>query len=111
MSAAEFETSIQVNSDPAIFGLGARASAAPLRNQVESALQNTSGDICLDFTGLRFTTQGYMDELLGALILRYGPSILERVAFKSCSEDVKAVIQFIANTRGGDYKQKSTGLA
>jgi len=52
-----------------------------------------------------------MDELLGALILRYGPSVLQRVAFKSCSEDVKAVIQFIANTRGSDYKQKTTGLA
>lgn len=52
-----------------------------------------------------------MDELLGALILRYGPSVLERVAFKSCSEDVKTVIQFIANTRGRDYKQKNAGLA
>ena len=111
MPDAVFETTVRVNSDPAIFGLGARVSAVPLRNQVESALQNTSGDICLDFTGLRFTTQGYMDELLGALILRYGPSVLQRVAFKSCSEDVKAVIQFIANTRGSDYKRKKAALA
>jgi len=87
--------------------MGTRTAAVPLRSQVESALQNTSGDICLDFTGLT-VTQGYMDELLGVLILRYGPSVLQRVAFKSCSEDVKAVIQFVANTRGRDYKEMTT---
>lgn len=106
MSTAVFETTVKVNSDPAIFTLGTRSAAVPLRQQVESALRNTGGDICLDFDGVT-VTQGYMDELLGVLILRYGPSLLERIAFKACSADVQAVIQFVANTRGRDYKELS----
>jgi hypothetical protein len=109
MSTATFETSIKVNSDPAIFTLGIRSTAIPLREQVESALQNTAGDICLDFAGV-MVTQGYMDSLLGALILRHGPSILERIAFKSCYEDVKAVIQFVASTRARDYKELANNV-
>jgi hypothetical protein len=104
MSVAAFETTVKVNSDPKIFGLGTRSAAKPLRQQVELALQSTQGDICLDFEGIT-VTQGYMDELLGVLILRYGPSVVERVAFKACSDDVKAVIQFVANTRGRDFKE------
>ena len=109
MSIASFETTVRVNSDPSIFALGTRGSAIPLRQQVEVALQNTKGDICLDFEGIT-VTQGYMDELLGVLILRYGPSVLVRVAFKACSEDVKAVIQFVANTRGRDFKQRTDSV-
>ena len=104
MSTAAFETTFKVNSNPAIFTMGTRTAAVPLRQQVESALRNTGGDICLDFDGVT-VTQGYMDELLGVLILRYGPSLLERVAFKACSTDVQAVIQFVASTRARDYKE------
>ncbi len=104
MPVAAFETTLKVNSDPEISALGTRTAAKPLRQQVESELQSTQGDICLDFEGIT-VTQGYMDELLGVLILRYGPSVLERVAFKACSDDVKAVIQFVANTRGRDFKE------
>jgi hypothetical protein len=80
--------------------------AVPLRQQVESTLQSGSGSVCLDFEGVT-VTQSYMDELLGVLILRYGPSLLERVAFKTCSEDVQAVIQFVASARIRDYKELS----
>jgi hypothetical protein len=44
-----------------------------------------------------------MDEFLGVLILRNGPRILERLAFKGCSEDVKAVIRFVVSTRSKDH--------
>jgi hypothetical protein len=104
MTAAVIETTVNVDTDPAIYTMGTRTAAAPLRQQVEAVLRTTHGDICLDFDGIT-VTQGYMDELLGALILRYGPSVLERVAFKACSDDVKAVIQFVANTRGRDFKE------
>lgn len=106
MSTAAFGTTVKVNSDPAIFTMGTRSAAVPLRQQVESALRNTGADICLDFDGVT-VTQGYMDELLGVLILRYGPSLLERIAFKACSTDVQAVIQFVATTRAQDYKELS----
>jgi hypothetical protein len=106
MPTAAYETTVKACSDPAIGTLGIRSAAIPLRQQVESALRSSDGNICLDFTGL-MVTHGYMDGLLGDLILRYGPSLFERVAFKGCSEDVQAVIQFVATTRAQDYKELS----
>ena len=106
MPTAAYETTVKVCSDPSIGTLGIRSTAAPLRQQVESALRNSDGNICLDFyrtNGL----PGYMDELLGGLILRYGPSLFRRVTFKGCSDDVRAVIQFVATARAQDYKQLS----
>jgi len=104
MSAIACETTVKASTDPSIFILGTRSVAVPLRQRVESALQGGSGNICLDFAGVT-VTQSYMDELLGVLILRYGPALLERVAFKTCSEDVRAVIQFVASARIRDYKE------
>ena len=104
MPTAAYETTVKACSDPSIGTLGIRSAAIPLRQQVESALRNSDGNICLDFTGL-MVTHGYMDGLLGDLILRHGPSLFERVAFKGCSEDVRAVIQFVATARAQDYKE------
>jgi len=109
MSTAAFESTFKVNPDPTIYTLGTRCAAIPLREQVESALQNTDGDICLDFSGV-MVTHGFMDSLLGVLILRYGPSLLERIAFKACSEDVQAVLQFVVNTRARGYKGLSNNV-
>jgi STAS-like domain of unknown function (DUF4325) len=103
MSTVACETTVKASTDPSIFILGTRSVAVPLRQQVESTLQNQSGSICLDFAGVT-VTQAYMDELLGVLILRYGPSLLDRVAFKTCSDDVQAVIRFVATARIRDYK-------
>jgi hypothetical protein len=52
-----FETTVKVNTDPAIYTMGTRTAAAPLRQQVETALQNTKGDICLEYArqGLQAT--------------------------------------------------------
>jgi hypothetical protein len=104
MSTVACETTVKATTDPSIFILGTRNVALPLRQRVESALQSGPGNVCLDFTGVT-VTQSYMDELLGVLILRYGPALLERVAFKMCSEDVRAVIQFVASARIRDYRE------
>jgi len=104
MFTAACETTVKASTDPSIFILGTRSVAVPLRQRVESALQSGQGNVCLDFAGVS-VTQAYMDELLGVLLLRYGPTLLERVAFKMCSEDVRAVIQFVASARIRDYKE------
>lgn len=103
MPTVACETTVKASTDPSIFILGTRSVAVPLRQQVETTLQNEKGNICLDFAGMA-VTQAYMDELLGVLILRYGPALLERVAFKTCSDDVQAVIRFVATARIRDYQ-------
>lgn len=81
--------------------VSARATAAPLREQVEAALLR--GEECvLDFAGVQ-ATQSFVDELVGVLILRHGPDILARIIFRTCSPDVRAIVEFVAADRCDQY--------
>ncbi len=86
--------------------IGTRATAATLREQVEIALAQ-GNEVVFDFSGVE-ATQSFVDELIGALILRRGPDILNRLIFKSCSDDVRAVIEFVAADRCDQYIKANT---
>ncbi|MBI3148365.1 MAG: STAS-like domain-containing protein [Betaproteobacteria bacterium] len=81
--------------------VGARSTAAPLREQVEEALAG-GGEMVFDFSKVE-ATQSFIDELVGVLILRHGPDVLARLVFKSCSDDVRAIIEFVAADRCDQY--------
>lgn len=86
--------------------IGTRATAATLREQVEIALTQ-GGEVVFDFSGIE-ATQSFIDELVGSLVLRNGPDILSRIVFKSCSDDVRAVIEFVATDRCDQYIKANT---
>lgn len=81
--------------------VGARSTAMPLREQVEEVLAQ-GAEIVFDFSSVE-ATQSFIDELVGVLILRHGPDILDRLIFKSCSDDVRAIIEFVATDRCDQY--------
>ncbi|HPB91099.1 MAG TPA: STAS-like domain-containing protein [Rugosibacter sp.] len=83
--------------------VGARATAMPLREQVEEALAQ-GVEVVFDFSAVE-ATQSFIDELVGVLVLRHGPDILDRLVFKSCSDDVRAIIEFVAADRCDQYIQ------
>jgi len=76
---------------------GMRHQALPARDEAERALLSGLG-VELDFGGLD-VTQGFIDELVGVLILRHGPGLLRRIVFKNCSQDTRAIIEFVAADR------------
>lgn len=57
-----------------------------------------------DFSGVE-ATQSFVDELIGTLILKRGPDVLGQVVFKSCSDDVRAIIEFVAADRADQYRK------
>lgn len=81
--------------------IGARATAAPLRNVIEAALLRNE-DVVLNFSGVQ-ATQSFIDELIGVLILKNGPDILNGIIFRACSPEVKAIIEFVAFDRCDQY--------
>ena len=97
-------STVLANMNPSVFVLGSRAAAVPLRQQVERALDQSSFTVCVDFGGVE-VTQGFIDKLIGALILRRGPPVLDQLAFGRCSENVRAVIQLVASCRVQDFNQ------
>jgi hypothetical protein len=80
---------------------GMRSAAVPIRNQAEAALAQ-GGDVVLDFAGIA-VTQSFIDELVGSLILRDGPEVLQRIVFKNCSDDTRSIIEFVATDRCDQY--------
>lgn len=88
--------------------VGARATAMPLREQVEIVLAQANGtEVVFDFSAVE-ATQSFIDELVGVLILRHGPDVLDRLIFKSCSDDVRAIIEFVAADRCDQYIKTHT---
>jgi len=84
--------------------LGTRIRASALREDLELLLSKHAG-IVLDFGGVE-ATQSFIDELIGVLVLERGPEIVEQLVFRSCSDDVKAIINFVLSDRIEQYRQR-----
>jgi hypothetical protein len=87
--------------------VGSRVSATPVREELEIALAQADADVVLDFTGVS-ATQSFIDELVGVLVLRTGPDVLSRIVFKGCSDDVRAIIEFVVTDRCDQYIKAHT---
>ncbi|MHB1677387.1 MAG: STAS-like domain-containing protein [Sulfuriferula sp.] len=81
--------------------VGSRLSATPIREQIAIALAQKA-EVVLDFSSIE-ATQSCIDGLVGILVLQRGPDVLERLVFKSCSDDVKAILQFVVADRCDQY--------
>ena len=44
-----------------------------------------------------------MDALIGTLILKRGPDVLGQLVFMPCSEDARAIVEFVAADRADQY--------
>lgn len=69
--------------------------ALELRRQVEARILDGELRIELDFTGVRNTTQSWMNAFIGNLVLVYGKEFANRVVFKGCNDTLKALIRFV----------------
>lgn len=86
--------------------LGQRESATSVRRRIEQAISH-GDEVVVNFDGIS-ATQSFVDELVGALILRAGPSVLDHLAFRNCTADVKAIVKFVAADRADQYLKCST---
>jgi len=87
--------------------VGSRMAAAPVREELEITLAQAGAEVVLDFSGIS-ATQSFVDELIGVLVLRHGPDILSRIVFKGCSDDVRAIIEFVVADRCDQYIKSNT---
>ena len=81
--------------------IGMRSSAVPIRKTIELALEEER-EVIIDFAGVE-VTQSFIDELLGALILREGPEIMQRLILKGCSEQTRGIVKFVATDRAEQF--------
>ena len=84
--------------------LGTRHSAKEIRKLVSKSL--AEGRAIIDFSAVTLT-QSFADELIGPLLLEHGPAVLEKLSFKSCSDDARAVITFVVGQRLRDLRERN----
>lgn len=104
----KMRTEIQLRQIAAGHMLGIRATAAPIRHRVESAISD-GNEVVLNFNGVE-ATQSFVDEVIGALILRRGPSVLDRLVFQGCSDTVRAIVRFVAADRADQFAKRALSV-
>ena len=81
--------------------LSRREAAKPLRIGIDSHLAD--GEMVeLDCASAE-ATQSFMDELVGILVLERGPKVLNQLRFRGCSQDMKAIINFVVSDRAAQF--------
>ncbi|MBK1704751.1 STAS-like domain-containing protein [Halochromatium glycolicum] len=85
---------------------GMRHAAVPERERIEGFLSE-GFEVVIDFAGAA-VTQSFVDELVGRLILEQGPGVLQRLVFKNCTDDTRAILRFVAADRLDQYLKNNT---
>ncbi|HOW60100.1 MAG TPA: STAS-like domain-containing protein [Candidatus Omnitrophota bacterium] len=85
--------------------ISGKATGSFFRNEVEIAL--AKGPVIIDFDGIEAITQSFSDEFLGPILAHEGQDVLRTLKFKSCSEEIQAVILSTAHRFLSDTKAVS----
>lgn len=87
----------------AIATLSRRQDAKDKRQEIEDHL--AAGGLVEFDCSATDATQSFMDELVGILVLERGPSVLQSLRFRGCTQDMKAIINFVVSDRAMQYKK------
>jgi hypothetical protein len=61
-------------------------------------------DIVFDYNGVSTTTQSFTHALISQAIREFGADVLDRITFKNCNEDVKKIINIVAEYMQGNME-------
>jgi hypothetical protein len=61
--------------------------------------------IRLDFSDVDYATQSFVHALIGEVLKRYGESILDRLEFHKCSQQLQNVISLVVNYSLGGFTE------
>jgi hypothetical protein len=84
---------------------GSRLVAREIRLELERALRDR-GEVRIDFANVG-ATQSFIDELVGVLVAQQGVTLLSSLVFTNCSDDIKALLQFVIGSRLRDFDELS----
>jgi hypothetical protein len=76
------------------------------RIRIERILPTLGEDrgVVLDFGQVKYSTQSFVHALVGEAMQRYGEAALHRIEFKSCSPQVKSLVQLVVDYSLGGFR-------
>ena len=60
--------------------------------------------IVLDFSEVKYSTQSFVHALLGEALQRFGESALDRLEFRSCTPQLRSLVQLVADYSLGGFR-------
>jgi hypothetical protein len=66
--------------------------------------------VVLDFSEVKYSTQSFVHALIGEVLKRRGEAVLERLEFRSCSPQVKSLVQLVVDYSLGGFSTDSPKL-
>jgi hypothetical protein len=85
---------------------GSRFTGRALRQQLERLLES-EGDVRINFGHLG-TTQSFLDEFLGVVVVRMGDAVVDRLVFSECEDDTRALLNLVIGARLDDHLRLSS---
>lgn len=79
--------------------------ARDIRKQEIIPALDQNEEVVLDFQGVNDATQSFIHALISETFRKYGVEVLDRLAFKSCNETVRQIINIVV-----DYMQEGMGI-
>ena len=82
------------------------------RIRVETILPATreQSRVVIDFSEVKYSTQSFVHALLGEVLKRRGESVLDRLEFRSCTPQVKSLVQLVVDYSLGGFSTDSPKL-
>jgi hypothetical protein len=77
-------------------------TARKIRLEILAPTLEEGNELALDFSGVTSATQSFVHALLSNLIRSYGGDVFELILFRNCSENVRLIIEMVA-----DYMEES----
>lgn len=99
------QAQVRLKQDETVRTYGIRATAVPYREEIERVIDDADS-VVIDFRN-KDATQSFIDELIGALVLRRGRGVLSKLVFENCTAQVKAIIRFVVQDRLAQVAQRA----
>ena len=100
MNAANKSVTINILKTAGSFAENKDVAKSLRENQILPFLADKDTVITLDFEGVEDTTQSFIHALISEAIRKHGIDVLDRLLFRSCSDDVKNIVRIVT-----DYMQ------
>jgi uncharacterized protein DUF4325 len=95
---------LEVKVKPGVGGFAEDKDEAK-RLRVETILPalNAGSIVVLDFGDVKFSTQSFVHALVGEVLQRFKESALEKLEFRSCSPQLKSLVQLVVDYSLGGF--------
>jgi len=69
-----------------------------------------NSEVVLDFSEVKYSTQSFVHALIGEVLKRRGEPVLDHLEFRSCSPQVKSLVQLVVDYSLGGFSTESPKL-